>query len=168
MDSFDCLTLEQKLRLGIGLVTWFLILGGWFVVNWQNNRRESRKELRAAIDSLRSDILSLRTTSIKYHTTMPVSGDGNAILVLFKRLSRSTNRLNVKRREINSVGAYMNAFKQAVTLSNFQSHRHRVHHSGSDFIDLIECSVEELLDELEDCFCKKYSKRNRALQSRTK
>lgn len=48
------------------VITWLLVLLGWTIVNAQNNRREERKELRAALDRLSLRIEKLVVLSIKY------------------------------------------------------------------------------------------------------
>ena len=48
------------------VITWLLVLLGWTLVNAQNNRREERKELRAALDRLSLRIEKLVALSIKY------------------------------------------------------------------------------------------------------
>jgi len=38
------------------IITWLLIMGGWWIVNRQNNWREKRKEIRAILNQLQSDL----------------------------------------------------------------------------------------------------------------
>jgi len=50
------------------VITWLLIITGWFLINKQHNDRELRKERRATIDALKDEIYNLEEKSIKYHT----------------------------------------------------------------------------------------------------
>ena len=48
----------------IGLV---LVFFGWIITNWQNNRRETRKEGRSACDAIKKYILEITVKGKKYY-----------------------------------------------------------------------------------------------------
>lgn len=50
------------------IINVFAIVIGWIIINIQNNKRETRKETRAAINDLQTLITSLSADAIIYHT----------------------------------------------------------------------------------------------------
>ena len=44
------------------------VIVGWIVVNWQNNNREERKEVRSSLSDVHEEITKLEDIAIEYHT----------------------------------------------------------------------------------------------------
>lgn len=49
------------------VVTWLMVFFGWVIVDRQHHRREERKEVRAAMDSLEKMLDELEMKSIEFH-----------------------------------------------------------------------------------------------------
>jgi hypothetical protein len=49
------------------LITWVLVIAGWYWVSRSNDRRETRKELRSLIDGTRSLIGAIESTAYEYY-----------------------------------------------------------------------------------------------------
>ncbi|KAA0011175.1 hypothetical protein F0A17_13700 [Billgrantia pellis] len=160
LESFWFFLIDKEnyhfLRLASGSVTWILILGGWFVVNKQNNSRELRKELRSVLDAVRVDILDLSAESVKYHTEQPGKDEDYNIVMKFKRINRRVNRLPLSLHDRNNILNLIFLFKKAVTLRNFETSKYERQAKNSQLVGEIEHAVEEVLDEIEHCFSRKF------------
>jgi hypothetical protein len=51
----------------VSLVTWGLVVGGWFFVRKDNKEREDRRDLRNSIDSITIEILDLQKCAYDYY-----------------------------------------------------------------------------------------------------
>lgn len=128
-------------------VTWALVVVGWLIVNWQNNRREERKELRAALSQMYEDIDSLQKKALKYHKS--ISRDlklETKIIIMQKKLSEHLSFLRL--RNSSFVGEYSN-FIDAITLKNFESGAFMQQKQGSPILDSIIDTAIELESALE-------------------
>lgn len=129
------------------LTTWVLVVAGWIILNWQNNRREERKEIRAALTDLVSEISSLEKLSIKYHKSENRNDKIELkITSLEKKLSEHLSYLRLRS---SSYTAEYTAFVDSVMLENFQSAEFCRQEGNSEFIERIRDNASELESALE-------------------
>ncbi|WP_063030615.1 hypothetical protein [Pseudomonas yamanorum] len=100
-------------------VTWALVIVGWLIVNWQNNRREERKEIRTALAKIFDDIDSLQREAITYHTAKRKNFNLETQIVMME--SRLSEHLGYLRIRNSSYMDQYSLFVDAITLDNFQS-----------------------------------------------
>lgn len=149
------------LRLITNAISWFIILGGWFVVNRQNNNREKRKELRSAIDEIKVDVSALSEIGLKYHMGEATEMERYKILSLSRRLNRKVHRLPLPWVEINSIKHYLLQHKKKITMINFFGAEHKVSTLKFSCVEIvsIENAAESLIDDVERAFsikCKRF------------
>ncbi|MBM0140507.1 hypothetical protein ACKUFS_00400 [Pseudomonas cannabina] len=128
-------------------VTWALVVIGWLIVNWQNNRREERKELRAALSQIYEDIGTVQKKALKYHKS--ISRDQKLetkIIIMQKKLSEHLSFLRL--RNSSFVSEYSD-FIDAITLENFESVAFVQQTQGSPILDNIIDTAIELESALE-------------------
>lgn len=103
---------------------WLLVIVGWLVVNWQTNRREQRKEIRALIDSTEKLILEIEVTARDYYA-LPGSAEKAQTLAL--QIKASFRTLSSRLTVLKNCSARFNAtekliaFRTAVTGGDFES-----------------------------------------------
>src|SRR4051794_25377630 len=107
------------------LVTWLLVVIGWYFVNRTNNQRETRKELRSAIDEFQMFLDQIETNAVRYHTSDTADVEVAMTLKrdLHRRLPARINRLEARGLEIKDLGKTVVELRKAVTLENFDSHK---------------------------------------------
>lgn len=69
----------------VQLIATTVVMGGWFFVSRDNNKREDRKYLRSTIDSIISDIKSLEQKAYSYYTSSNEEASKNLIPTEIKR-----------------------------------------------------------------------------------
>jgi predicted nuclease with TOPRIM domain len=135
-------------------LTFITVITGWVIVNWQNNKREERKELRSSLNDIVTNIEALEEDAIRYHTSL----DRN--IPLEKSITLKITRLSAKVRylrfESESLKSNFIELKKSITLDNFETSRFSQQTPESDLIDSISYSSDQLKDSLEDEFSKLY------------
>lgn len=103
---------------------WLLVVCGWLVVNWQTNRRERRKEIRAAIDTIEDLVLDVEVAARKYYQLAGTDSDAKALALeiksLTRRLAARMAALANFRSEFHSEQQLI-SFRAAVTGGDFES-----------------------------------------------
>lgn len=100
-------------------VTWLLIVAGWLVVNDQSNRRETRKELRSALDDLAEAIDAAQTAAAAYWTATVDAADASRALALTNALEEVERRVNrFVRRTALDLPVYAKRRRHLVDVSN--------------------------------------------------
>lgn len=133
------------------LVTWALVICGWLVVNWQHNKREARKELRAQLDKLRTTLSELEGQAEQYHTAPEHSeAEARRVKVMLQRLVYSLDHLNL----LNNLAREMKviALRRAITYRNFDTPKHSAQAIGGELIAGINAAVDDLVNALEERF----------------
>lgn len=131
-------------------VTWTLVIVGWLIVNWQNNRREDRKEIRAALTKIYSDINDLQQEAINFHTSKRQDFNLESKIVLTQ--GRLTDHLGHLRIRSSSYFTQLSAFIDAITLENFQDSKFTRQAISSELVDNIRDTANELEAALENEF----------------
>lgn len=135
-------------------ITWLIVIVGWMVINDQNNKRETRKEIRARIDIVRKWIESAEIKAIEYHTSENNPPLARSIKSDIARISSTVNSIeNILE---NDLPFLIFRFRSAVTLENFDATEHRVIEIDDDLIDGIAADTFALIDALEVGYSDKY------------
>jgi len=128
-------------------VTWILVVLGWVIVNWQNNRREDRKEVRAALTKMYSDIAELEKAGILFHTSK--SQDYNLasdILIMQGKLSERLSQLRIRGSSYSNELAF---FTDSISLENFLDANFVRQSVSSPLVNSIRDTSKELESVLE-------------------
>ncbi|MFL1552561.1 hypothetical protein ACI77I_26355 [Pseudomonas sp. D47] len=131
-------------------VTWILVVVGWIIVNWQNNRREDRKEVRAALTKMYSDISELEKDGITFHTSKQQDYNlASQILLAQGKLSERLSHLRIRR---SSYSGELTAFTDSISLENFYDSNFVRQSISSPLANNIRDTAKELEAVLEDEF----------------
>src|ERR1700730_9541944 len=107
-----------------GPISWLLVIVGWLVINGQHNRRETRKEIRSALNDLYEMLNEIEDEAFTYHTG---AGDSALSRRIKRRVSQIHSRVNLA--FINTIetrcGKEIASFRKAVTLHNFDTAAHK-------------------------------------------
>lgn len=138
------------------IITWLLVIGGWIYVNSTNNSRESRKELRAAVDKLQRDVDVLIETAQAYYRCGVQDGKAiePQILVRFSRLGSALQHLGDKHSEMKSgdLTRKMSHLMDQVTGDDFQSAARAELTEDSQKLVNIAAAAMDVQNELETLF----------------
>lgn len=136
------------------LFTLLTVIVGWIVVNWQNNNREERKEVRSSLSEVLDEITKLEDNAVEYHTSASRSTTiEKNITKLITRLSSKVRHLRLESGKLNKLFI---RFKQAITLDNFETRRFITQGQDSEILELIGMYSEQLQDELESEFSRSF------------
>ncbi len=140
------------------IVTWLLVISGWWLVNRQNNIREKRKEIRSILDKIQSLLDEIEIQAVQYHTSQESS---DLAFQLKRGLNQKLrNRLDIlKLRNLDVKKCYplLKQFRQAVTLINFDTSNFKPQNLSDDLIKNIWLAKDKLSQELEQIFSSHYS-----------
>ncbi|WP_313226744.1 hypothetical protein [Stutzerimonas chloritidismutans] len=146
--------LLSKWSLGLYSITWFLVVFGWIIVNWQNNRREDRKEIRNSITAITTEIMVLESLAAKYHTGKQRSiKKENRITYSISRISDHIRHLGFLERVFDED---IGNLRSSITLNNFQTSDFQSQEIGSELVENIRDYCQVLANKLENEFAKKY------------
>ncbi|WP_110946436.1 hypothetical protein [Pseudomonas bohemica] len=132
------------------LFTLMTVVLGWIVVNWQNNNREERKEVRSSLSEAIEEITSLEDEAVKYHSADSRSAEGEREIT--KRITRLSSRIRHLGIESDESRRLFIRFKQSMTLDNFETNRFSQQGTDSEILEMISMRSEELQDALETQF----------------
>jgi len=129
-------------------ITWVLICLGWMVVNIQHNRRETRKEVRAALLELYKHLDGIEEAAFTYHTE-----DGD--VAVGRRIKRDLLQIApriVMARRGGAAYAYakpLGAFRRAITIENFDTAQFAAKSPNAPIFDDITAAKRDLIVALE-------------------
>ncbi|WP_145132499.1 MULTISPECIES: hypothetical protein [unclassified Pseudomonas] len=130
------------------------VIIGWIIVNWQNNKREERKELRSALSEIVESIELLEDAASRYHQ----ADERNSIME--KEINLKITRLSAKIRYLRFESQLLNnAFielKKSITLDNFETSHFSKQEPNAEIIESIYYSADSLRDRLEEEFSTLY------------
>lgn len=139
------------------IVTWVLVMAGWWLVNRQNNIRENRKEIRTLIDKIQLSLDEIESQAIQYHTNEQSSEMAFQLKrSLNQKLRNKLDVLKLRKLDIDKCHSSLKQFRQAVTLENFDTSNFKPQHISDDLIKKIWLAKDKFSNELENCFAKKY------------
>lgn len=136
------------------LLTLITVITGWIIVNWQNNKREERKELRSSLNEIISSIENLEEDAIRYHTSLERTVNLEKTITL--KITRLSSKIRYLRFESDSLKRSFIDLKKSITLYNFETKRFSQQTLESDLVEDINYASDQLKDALENEFSKLY------------
>ena len=151
-DGKDCTLFHSIAQI----IPWALVVGGWWIVNKQNNFRERRKETRAILNQLLDDLDAIEKQAFSYHTAKEALIElGRDIKISLSRISKDVARHDLlpsgKRHPIVKL-------RQAITLKNFDTDCFQTQNVNCELLDEISATKDDLIDALEQHFQDHYQK----------
>jgi hypothetical protein len=137
-------------------VSWVVIFLGWIVVNYQNNARETRKEIRASLLDLYKQLDTIEDAAFEYHTK---AGDPVIARRLRRDIQQIAPRIIMARRgpmKIN-YSKPLAAFRKSITFENFDSSKFVAKSPQDPFFDDITGCKRDLIGALESAYNRAYS-----------
>lgn len=141
----------------IPIITWLVIIIGWFIVNNQQNKREQRKERRAQIDIFNSNISQLEKKAISYHTNILHDEQlAREIKRKFDELRKFS--LRIKLIDIKDLNRLIIALRRSITYENFDNgENHAQEAEDGELVAGIYISCDAFVDKMESRFHEKYN-----------
>ena len=139
------------------VVPWVLVIGGWVIVNQQNNSRETRKEIRARVDSFKKMVDEVEDAAVEHHTVAQDSMRCAKIKRALTRLSSELHLISVFLSATDSSRKLIR-LKQAITLKNFESHRYAPVSPGEPLVSEVGSAADDLRYFIEQCYVAKFNK----------
>jgi len=145
----------EKLGPIIGqIITWVIVNIGWWFVDNSNDKRETRKEIRATIEAMQALLDQLERNAVSYHT-----GDNpNEALAsdikrdLYRKLPSKIQLLGVRGLIVDSLGKPIINLRKSITLENFDSKQFKKLQLGDELIRRVGAAREEVGQQLEQVF----------------
>lgn len=131
-----------------------LVILGWRIVSEGNDKRETRKEIRAFLDRTISSAEKIRDNSIKYFTEMGVDEGRKMEAVIdpdLKRLEDSLKRLCL-RDQNNTVITAQHLRMAICSNSLYRSDQRTLIKADAPLIGDVNLRFAELIDELETAY----------------
>jgi hypothetical protein len=133
-------------------VSWLIVITGWIVINHQNNQRETRKELRAAIDSVAKQIIDTEISAIQFHKKEYSDSLAQELRIAIDRIDSRIELISKATKDAYTLRRAIITFRQAITLYNFDRSNHQPEGDQSGIINDIAEASNTLIQELEQCF----------------
>ncbi len=145
------------LEISGAVVPWLLVIAGWFFVARDNNKRERRKELRAALSQLTEKIRRCEQDAHEYWMSSAGSERAIALGIGLKRLLQSIaaerSRLQQECKMGDSTDELI-AYRRAVTGGDFEQQSRQPSSSASERLQEISESAVDLVEKLEAEFAR--------------
>jgi len=136
------------------VVTWAIIVLGWFIINQQQNSRELRKEIRSAIDILTEQIYELEEESINYHAEGSSAKSSQSIK---QSIDRIEFQLEVHRLIPLSIrNKKIIALRRAITRNNFDTYKYKKVAISDPIILDINYAITDIIQSIEYQYRVKY------------
>lgn len=136
-------------------ISWVLIAAGWAVVNDQNNKRETRKEVRASLLELYKILDDIEDAAYEYHTT---DGDIAKARKIVRAIHEIAPRIIMARRGPIKFHytKELAGFRRAITFANFDTSTFERKQPGDPLFDEIAATKRELITALELAYSQAY------------
>jgi len=132
-----------------------LVVCGWLVINQQNNTRETRKEIRAALLDLYKLLDEIEDDAFTYHTGV---GDAALARKIKRNISQISPRIKLALRDrVECKYTHqLSAFRKSITLVNFESTAFESKAIDNKFFTDISDSKHNLITILDTAFNAKF------------
>jgi hypothetical protein len=137
------------------VISWILVIAGWFIVNRQSNHRETRKEIRTDLIDFYRFLDGIEEAAFKYHTQ-------GADELLARRIKRDIATIShriylIQRKQLQCewAGKVMR-MRQAVTMTNFDSSTYVRRDTSDPIFDEIAVRKANLIGCLDTAFMAKF------------
>jgi len=135
-------------------INWGLIILGWLIINYQHNARETRKEIRAALDKIDALLEDIEQKAIAFHT----SEDFDSFLL--RDAKRLIARLPPHIQSIDfwsqTIGFNVTNIRRAATLRNAEPSEFIQQNPESDIVLEISSSIDNMRTDLNMEFRERY------------
>jgi hypothetical protein len=135
------------------LVTWALVVAGWFLVDKKSNDRETRKEARSAIDDAKQQVMVICRTCVAYFSSNE-NALSDEIKSALQLMEVELERLK-KFKDSNLLIRFVE-FQDYCTGADFESASRVVHSPTSAVIQGILFTRNRLIQQLETHFREQY------------
>lgn len=138
-------------------ITWLLVIFGWFVVSRSNDRRETRKELRALVDAIRKATIEIETAAHEYFRVEAASS-GHQGMILRRDILRLSGLLTTLKAADPrfDIGQSLMEFRQTITGGDFDSAERKARVPADRLFLEISSAAQTLLENLESAFAQAY------------
>lgn len=137
------------------LGSWILVILGWVVVNRGNNKREARKEMKAAVDAIIAKSEKISDLAYEYFTTLPSPSNNRLAATIRSELKTlATELANLRKISDQKICAEhaLIGLRQAITSGKFDSADRKAETPDSDVFAEIDEAVITLHRRLTTCF----------------
>lgn len=123
-----------------------------------NDKRETRKEVRAALDLLQELLTNLEQRAVTYHAgeTPDVALAAEIKRDLYRRIPGRLLLFSERGLAIESLTTEVLELRKAITLNNFDSQQFKQLHAGSELLNHISLCRENLGGKLELTFARRF------------
>lgn len=130
------------------VVTWIVVIIGWYVVHRLTLKREKRKEARERIDVFLKSLHDIEEKAISFHRSDGFKGDiARALRFGIQRSISSLNRQLFSMFTINP--GLLREFRHAVTYRNFEPSNFSSQPPDSPILSDIANAVDEIEEQIE-------------------
>lgn len=139
------------------IITWLVIIIGWFIVNNQQNIREKRKERRAQLDDFNGNIIQLEKKAISYHINATHDEQ------LAREIKRNLDvirkfAIRIKLLDTKILNRVIINLRQSITYKNFDNGtNHNQETENSELVGGIYSACDTFIDSMESSFQNKYN-----------
>jgi hypothetical protein len=142
-------------------IGWLVAIVGWVIVSRSNDKRETRKELRAFVDAVRDLVAVIEDKAYEYYQTE--HGASQSLALGLKRdIARLAGVLNILK-AANGCFSHeeeMKAFRQAVTGKDFESREREVCAASDRLFLEISTAAQDVIEVVEAAFAKAYPRKS--------
>lgn len=130
---------------------------GWYKVSQGNDRREHRKEIRAAINEIRALVLDIQTRAFDYFqlTAAASSNAGTLLKQQLQHLAGCASSLAHQNPKFD-VNESMLKLRQTITGGDFESFMREPRKPSDPLMNEIPLAAQQLLDDFERIFAAEY------------
>lgn len=135
---------------------------GWLIINYQNNQRETRKEVRASLNDIQSIIAELEVDGVRYHTE---KRDKKAEILISSKANLLSKKIQYSLKSLDkNYVELINKYRQILTdESNFGS-QHKPLDDDAHLVLTIHNQAQILSVQLEKdfvyCYHRKWLKKD--------
>ena len=131
------------------LVTWVLVLGGWYVIHLATLSRERRKERRDAAKLATDALSNLAVEAREFHSASTFDPDKLDLLIYkTQRIIRSLQRMPLRDLDLSILK--MVRLRKSISLTNTDSSSFATQNTLSPFLLEIRAATDELIDAIEE------------------
>lgn len=137
------------------LITWLIVAVGWYIVNNQNNNRETRKEHYQEIGKLIELIQQTENLATSFHTSDEFDPKNNAQII------RNLNKISLLLSGIHYLKAiHLAPFRKSITFKNFEKSQFKKYDALAPELLEIMSESDELTKTIKQLYQQHYGALN--------
>lgn len=138
------------------LINVFAIIIGWWIINRQNNRRETRKEVRTSINDIQAMVSGIERSALNFHSSVYNEENKSRLIFDFRVMSvRAELTTSVLGVDLNQ---QITDLRHSIMTTNWDKGEFKPVDVSDDLLKTISLKSHELSDELEKVFFDQYYK----------